>query len=103
MVLVSDIESDEILALSFWKSRQDAERYNREQYPKVNDIISQLVERVRWSRPSMLTSALVTRSHPKELRKLREASFAARLLSHADVGFKLPEGQAIAQNAAKSF
>jgi hypothetical protein len=45
MVLVSDIESDEILALSFWKSRQDAERYNREQYPKVNDIISQLVER----------------------------------------------------------
>jgi len=45
IVLVSDIESDEILALSFWKSRQDAERYNREQYPKVNEIISHLVER----------------------------------------------------------
>ena len=42
---VSDIESDQILAVSFWKSRQDAERYNREPYPKVNDIISHLVER----------------------------------------------------------
>jgi quinol monooxygenase YgiN len=45
IVLVSDTESDEILALSFWKSRQDAERYNREQYLKVNEIISHVVER----------------------------------------------------------
>jgi len=45
IVLVSDTESDQILALSFWKSRQDAERYNREQYPRVNEIISHLVDR----------------------------------------------------------
>ena len=45
IVLVSDIESDHILALSFWKSQQDAERYNRDQYPKVNEIISHLVDR----------------------------------------------------------
>jgi len=44
MVLVSDIESDHILALSFWNSRQDAERYNQEQYPKVNEIISDIVD-----------------------------------------------------------
>jgi hypothetical protein len=41
MVLVSDIESDHI---SFWNSRQDAERYNQEQYPKVNEIISDIVD-----------------------------------------------------------
>jgi heme-degrading monooxygenase HmoA len=44
IVLASDIESNHVLALSFWKSRQDAERYNEEQYPKVNEIISHLVE-----------------------------------------------------------
>src|SRR5438270_12062837 len=44
VVLVSDTEPDQILALSFWKRQQDAERYNREQYPKVNDVISHLVE-----------------------------------------------------------
>jgi hypothetical protein len=44
IVLVSDIESDHLLALSFWKSRQDAERYSQEQYPKVNEIISHLID-----------------------------------------------------------
>jgi heme-degrading monooxygenase HmoA len=34
IVLVSDIEAEHILALSFWKSREDAERYGQEQYPK---------------------------------------------------------------------
>ena len=42
IVLVSDTEPDHILALSFWKRQQDAERYNREHYPKINDVISHL-------------------------------------------------------------
>lgn len=33
IVLVSDTEPDRILALSFWKRQQDAERYSKEQYP----------------------------------------------------------------------
>jgi len=44
IVLVSDTEPDHILALSFWKRQQDAERYNQEQYPKVNGVIAHLVE-----------------------------------------------------------
>ena len=36
-LLVSDADSDRVLALSFWSTREDAERYNREQYPAVHD------------------------------------------------------------------
>ncbi len=44
LLLVSDAEPDQILALSFWEEQQHAERYNREQYPKINQLISPLVE-----------------------------------------------------------
>ena len=44
IVLVSDTEPDRILALSFWKRQQDAERYSKEQYPKINEQISHLLE-----------------------------------------------------------
>jgi heme-degrading monooxygenase HmoA len=43
-VLTSDTESNRILALSFWKTREDAERYHREQYPKINEILSSQLE-----------------------------------------------------------
>ena len=43
-VLTSETESNRILGLSFWKTREDAERYHREQYPKVNEILSSLLE-----------------------------------------------------------
>ncbi len=41
LVLNSDTESNQILALSFWNTREDAERYDREQYPKINEMLSQ--------------------------------------------------------------
>jgi heme-degrading monooxygenase HmoA len=44
MILVSDTEPDQILALSFWKSQHDAEHYSHEQYPRINELISHLVE-----------------------------------------------------------
>ncbi len=43
-VLTSETESTRVLALSFWNTREDAERYQREQYPKVNEILSPLFE-----------------------------------------------------------
>jgi heme-degrading monooxygenase HmoA len=43
-LLVSDVESDRVLALSFWNTREDAERYNREQYPAVHEMIRHLLE-----------------------------------------------------------
>ena len=41
VVLVSDQEG--ILALSFWNTKEDAERYKREDYAKVSDAIQHLV------------------------------------------------------------
>ena len=47
IVLVSDVEG--ILALSFWKTKDDAERYSHEDYAKVNELIQHLVH----SRPKV--------------------------------------------------
>jgi quinol monooxygenase YgiN len=43
-VLVSDTESTRILGLSFWNSKDDAERYDREQYPKIQEMLKPLLE-----------------------------------------------------------
>jgi heme-degrading monooxygenase HmoA len=43
-VLVSDTESTRVLGLSFWNSREDVERYHREQYPKIHEMIKHLLE-----------------------------------------------------------
>jgi heme-degrading monooxygenase HmoA len=43
IVLVSATEPNRIVALSFWTNKEDAERYNREQYPKVNEILRPLL------------------------------------------------------------
>jgi heme-degrading monooxygenase HmoA len=43
-VLVSDTEPDRILALSFWNTKEDAERYRKEGYPNVQQTIRHLLE-----------------------------------------------------------
>lgn len=43
-VLASDTELNRVLALSFWNAKEDAERYHREQYPKISEILSHLLE-----------------------------------------------------------
>ena len=43
-VLTSDTEPNRIIGLSFWNRKEDAERYQREGYPKVNEILSPLLE-----------------------------------------------------------
>ncbi len=42
IVLVSQSDSDRVLGISFWNSRQDAERYQREQFPQVAETIRNL-------------------------------------------------------------
>jgi heme-degrading monooxygenase HmoA len=44
IILISDQNPDRLLALSFWKKQEDAEKYNREGYPKVTEIIRSLIE-----------------------------------------------------------
>jgi heme-degrading monooxygenase HmoA len=43
-VLVSDTEPTRVLGLSFWNSRDDADRYHREQYPKIHETLKPLLE-----------------------------------------------------------
>src|SRR4030095_4571703 len=38
-VLVSDVEPNRVLAISFWNTKEDAERYHREQYPAIHEMI----------------------------------------------------------------
>ena len=43
-VLASDGEPNRVLGLSFWNSKEDAERYHREQYPQVHETMKHLLE-----------------------------------------------------------
>jgi heme-degrading monooxygenase HmoA len=43
-VLVSDAEPSRVLGLSFWDSKEDAERYHREQYPQIHEMLKHLLE-----------------------------------------------------------
>jgi heme-degrading monooxygenase HmoA len=43
LVMISDTQADRILAISLWHTQDDAERYNREQYPTVNELIKNQV------------------------------------------------------------
>ena len=43
-VLTSETESNRVIGISFWKTKEDAERYSREQFPKVNEILTDLIE-----------------------------------------------------------
>ena len=43
-VLASDAEPNRVLGLSFWNSKEDAERYHREQYPKIHEMMKHLLE-----------------------------------------------------------
>ncbi|MGD0973584.1 MAG: antibiotic biosynthesis monooxygenase [Candidatus Korobacteraceae bacterium] len=42
IVLISQSDPNRVLAISFWNSRQDGERYQREQFPKVTETIRNL-------------------------------------------------------------
>jgi len=44
ITLISNKEPERILALSFWDSEKDAERYNKDQFPKVNEILNSVLE-----------------------------------------------------------
>jgi heme-degrading monooxygenase HmoA len=43
-LLVSDAEPDRIVALSFWQSKEDAEEYQRGQYPAIHEMVRHLLE-----------------------------------------------------------
>jgi len=44
ITLVSDEDPNRVLAISFWKSKEHADAYQREQFNRVTDVISNLIE-----------------------------------------------------------
>ena len=44
IVLVSNTDASHVLALSFWNRREDAERYHREQFTQVTELIRNFCE-----------------------------------------------------------
>ncbi len=44
IILTSETEPTRITALSFWKSKTDAERYHREAFPRINDILRPVLQ-----------------------------------------------------------
>src|SRR5258707_5483377 len=44
IVLNSDVEPNRVLALSFWKTKEDAERYHREQYKNIHESMRHLLD-----------------------------------------------------------
>lgn len=44
ILLISNTDPDRVVALSFWKTQEDAEKYNRETFSKVNDLIRNSIE-----------------------------------------------------------
>jgi len=44
MLLISDSEPDRILGISFWNTKEDAEQYHREQFPKIHDSVRHLLD-----------------------------------------------------------
>jgi heme-degrading monooxygenase HmoA len=43
IVLVSDAEQDRVLALSFWNTKEDAERYHNKEYNRVRETLQHLL------------------------------------------------------------
>jgi heme-degrading monooxygenase HmoA len=44
ITLLSKQEPDRVLGMSFWKTREDAEKYNRETFPKVTELMRNMME-----------------------------------------------------------
>ncbi len=45
LVLLSEQDPNRVVTLSFWKSKEDAERYHREDFPKVIELVKPHVDR----------------------------------------------------------
>ena len=43
-VLVSDKDDNRVLSLSFWKTKEDAEEYQRAEYQKIKEMVQHLLE-----------------------------------------------------------
>jgi heme-degrading monooxygenase HmoA len=43
--LVSESDPDRVISVSFWNSKQDAERYHREQFNRISEMLKPVLKR----------------------------------------------------------
>ncbi len=43
-ILISDSEPDRVLAMSIWKTRDDAEKYHKQHFSKISEMVTHLIE-----------------------------------------------------------
>src|SRR5215471_17571245 len=68
-VLASDAEPNRVLGISFWNSKEDAERYHREQYPQIHETMKPLRRPIPSSGHSTSNPQPPTGSAHAKLRK----------------------------------
>src|SRR5438477_11349091 len=54
-LLVSTNDPEQVLGLSFWRNREDAERYSRQQDPRIASILPQVLTHDHTVRPLDVT------------------------------------------------
>ena len=83
ITLVSDEDPNRIVAISFWKSKEHADAYDRDQFNKVTETISNQIEgtpgsgRLKWRR--RLCTILLPVKQPELKPKLEHAGRKARI------------------------
>ena len=58
--LVSENDPERIVSVSFWNSKQDAERYHREHYNRIAEMLKPSLKRTQQSKPLTWTPGLPT-------------------------------------------
>jgi heme-degrading monooxygenase HmoA len=80
-VIVSDTEPNRVLALSFWRTREDAQRYEREQFDAMQRTVQHLLETapvVRTFDVHASTAHKVTAERPLDNKPTRARGRAIR-------------------------
>jgi len=70
VVMVSDTEPNHVIAVSFWKTRQDAERYEREQFDNAKKAIQQMFESTPVIRPYDVHTSTAHRFNAEKVERV---------------------------------
>ena len=61
VTLVSQNEPNRVFAISFWNSKADADKYNREDFPKIAELLRPILQEEPWIQPCNVTGSTISR------------------------------------------
>ena|SRR5688572_6975559 len=61
ITLVSENEPDRVFAISFWNNKADAERYNRDQFPKIAELLKPVLRETPQVQPCNVRISTIAR------------------------------------------